>query len=113
MYPVRASSVWWQVITGGVPDFMEAMEQSLSGDLVTVVTYMPWCRSCHHVSPRQSRSSLDLPRRKLNGSIFLGIGMEREERKAGYTSILLLYLCRVLMLLYLPSPSYSRNKGFI
>ncbi|CAN0181632.1 unnamed protein product [Ascophyllum nodosum] len=36
-------------ITGGVPDFLEAMDQSLSGDLVTVVTYMPWCRSCHHL----------------------------------------------------------------
>lgn len=39
-----------QAIKGGVVGFLEAMDQSLSGELVTVVTYLPWCRSCHHVS---------------------------------------------------------------
>ncbi|CAN0348870.1 unnamed protein product, partial [Ectocarpus sp. 6 AP-2014] len=39
-------------IKGGVVGFLEAMDQSLSGELVTVVTYMPWCRSCHHLRHR-------------------------------------------------------------
>lgn len=39
-----------QAITNGVVGFMDAVDQSLSGELVVVVTFLPWCRSCHHVS---------------------------------------------------------------
>lgn len=39
-------------ITDGVQGYLDAMDQSLSGELVTVMTHMPWCRSCHHLRHR-------------------------------------------------------------
>ncbi|CAM9856465.1 unnamed protein product, partial [Sphacelaria rigidula] len=36
-------------ITGGVHQFLNVVDESLSGDLVVIVTYMPWCRSCKQV----------------------------------------------------------------